>query len=777
MDHRILHRAALLALLLPTLLGARGERRFDGQALRDVAPQSAEASVLRSEPDGWRSFEARTGLWLLVADSERGWSEQVAPGIARTLGRGGSQVEFERFARSLGGGIEVHGPELEGALVRVDLPDDRGRAYASIHLPLMLQAGGDGSLLNARRPNVGLFLSGADVKSRDGDDVDALYLPSRPKDLARGALPPVAPKELPGKGRGDLAIFSGRGGSGDEGGDLRNELRRWVGREELAAGPMRAFPKDGRLGDVLKTIRADVRHPEPEDGWYATLASEPSGWSWTTAAQRRPTRFLAQAIPVAVQDGGRTRSVIVGVVAFYTRLFLTPLEAAAHSGDGERFFAAVHAGEIPFFRLGDDVLFYRGHVDRWLEGGERRGGGKARSYRSAVRMAEGWAERARSRDIDRAVRRPLPMRLEPIPEEERRELVDRRRDVRGRVYADDLAEWLAHQGDGLPDGPEPRWVIGRAAGLAELRTSFGAGAAAVASRGDDGGLRRAPRPPGMDDEEEPPPGDEEDEDAVVADDAPAEREEPLDLDELGGEATMEPYTPPAMAIQLFDFYVGGACRAGLSQTAVLDLLYDGPGDGEIGTLTVEWDFFVGDRIVANDVLEFRRESGAMELEFDLACPITIGKGRLEVLVRDGARKLAAESSTSFEVKASSGRTWAALSKPSPQRCLSGGPDLDSDSDFGVAETAGLDADQIGAAVRAFQEQTLRCHAGGGASGEVQLEFTVGCDGVVKKVDVALDETSDPTGAFAACVADTMSYAPFPAHAREEVFFTVPLRFE
>ena len=802
---RLMHRAVLLAALLPVLLGARGDRSFDGHELRERSPKKAEAAVLRSEAEGWRSYEARDGLWILLAENRQDWDARVAPGIARALGRGGSQAEFQRFAGSLDRSIDVQGPDLEGALVRVDLPDDRGRAYASVHLPQLIQSGGDGSLLNTRRPNVGLFLSGADIKRRDDDGVESFYIASRPKDLARGAVPSVEARELPGEGRGDLALFAGRGGSGDDGEDLRNELRRWVGSDELAAGAMRAFPRKGTLNDVLKSIRVEVEHPEPEEGWYRTLSWAPEEWSWATASQRTPTRYLAQAIPVVIDDGGRRREVIVGVVAFYARLFLTPLEAAAHSGDGRGFFGAVHRGEVPFFRLGDEVVFYRAHVDRWLAGRARDGGGKARSYKDAVRMSESWADRARSRTIDRAIRRPLPFRMERIPDEELDEIVDRRRRMRSRVYTDDVSEWLGHQGEGLPEGEAPVWVGGKPGGLAELRASFGAASSApVASyepreeprlrtrdrtrdRSDDerepGELKKAPRPAGMDEEEEVAALDEEeDEDIEDEPDEDAQEEpdeeEAADLDELGGSATYEPVAAVAVqTIEIYDFFVAGACRAGATQTAVVDLLYDGPDEGEIGTLGVEWDFFVGERIVANDVLEFRRESGSMELEFDLECPVTIGKGRLEVLVRDGARDLQAESATRFEVKEASGRTWAKLSKPSGKRCLSGGPDLDSDSDYGVAETQGLSAEQIGSAVRGFQEQTLRCHVGGSHSGQVQLEFTVGCDGLVKKVEVLEDQTSDLSGTFARCVADTMTHAPFPAHARDEVFFTMPLRFE
>lgn len=792
---RTLRRAALLAVLVPVLLGARGDRSFDGHVLKDRSPKSTESAVLRADPESWRGYEARTGLYVIVAESREDWDRVVGPGIARSLGRGGSRQEFERFVDSLDRDFAVKGPDIEGALVRVDLPDDRGRAYASVHLPQLIHRGGEPSLLNTRRPNVGLFLSGADLKPQDKDDIDAFYIASRPKDLARGAVPAVETKEISGRGRDPIAIFGGRGGSGDDAGDLRSELKRWVGPDQLDAARMRTFPKKGKLSDILKTIRVQVDHPEPDEGWYRTLSWAPSKWDWTSASQRLPTRYLAQAIPVVVEGGRERREVIVGVVGFYSSLFVTPLQAAAHTGDGRRFFEAVHEGELPFFRVEDEVLFYRAHVDRWMDGDEKRPGGKARKYKSAVRRAEAWADQARERNIDKALRRPFPFRMDPIPDEELEEIVDSRRRARGRIFDDDLAEWLSHQGKGLPDDLKPVYVLGRRPELAELRAEFGSGGGAVASYDgpreerrtreapredrEPGELRKAPRPPGMDEEDAV---EEEEEEVVDYDpfaDIPTEDEEEAeaDLDELGGEPEYSAATTSEKRIEIYDFFVSGACRAGATQTGVVDLMYEGPSEGEIGSLALEWDFFVGDRIVANDVLEFHRESGSMELEFDLECPVTVGKGRLEVLVRDPARGLAAESEVPFEVKQSSGRSFAKLAMPSPKRCLTGGPDLDSDSDYGMAESQGLSGDQIGSAVRAFQEQTLRCHSGGTHSGQVSLEFTVGCDGLVKKVEVLEDATTDLSGGFAECVADTMTYAPFPAHARDEVFFTMPLRFE
>jgi len=59
---------------------------------------------------------------------------------------------------------------------------------------------------------------------------------------------------------------------------------------------------------------------------------------------------------------------------------------------------------------------------------------------------------------------------------------------------------------------------------------------------------------------------------------------------------------------------------------------------------------------------------------------------------------------------------------------------------------------------------------------MQLELTVGCDGRVS--DVILVEETIGEDAIVKCVADTMRYAPFPAHDRAEgAVFELPLRYE
>jgi len=116
--------------------------------------------------------------------------------------------------------------------------------------------------------------------------------------------------------------------------------------------------------------------------------------------------------------------------------------------------------------------------------------------------------------------------------------------------------------------------------------------------------------------------------------------------------------------------------------------------------------------------------------------------------------------------------WPALRMPAAKSCLAADAGIEEGS-FGRSQ--GLDADEISAATRAFQEQTLRCYQGReSAAGEVLVQLVVGCDGRVRRSQVTGDDTG--TEGFADCVADVMRYASFPAHARDEVEFVVPMQF-
>ncbi len=792
----------VVALLVP--LGADAGRgrdlRVDGLDLKERSSKAAERAVLSTSPDEARTFLSRTAAWVIVAESREDWDRYVTPALQDGLGRGGGPEAVASALRELPSAVSVEGPDLEGGLVRLDLPAERGRVYVAWHLPQLLKSGRDsGALLNSRRPNVGLFLAGADVRREDkdasGERLTGLYVPSTPKGLTRGAPPNMEVRELPRDGRGDLAIFGGRGGSGEEGELILEELKRFVGRDHLDAGRMRAWPKNGVLQQALRTIRVPSDRLVRDGDWYEALSLDPDGWSFEPAQVRHPARYLAMAAPIVTTTKGggeERREALVGIVAFYAPLLMSADEAAAWVGRPSReFFSAVQTGEVPFLRHEDQLWFYRGHLDRWREGEAKRPDGRARTYKEAKKLAFAWADRERSRALDRAARGALPFRFQAIPADELEEMVDRRRRVRGRIYKDDLAEWLRHFDRDLDAGElKPVFALGGRGDFASLRGTWAepSSAPAVASRAERGadGLTRAPRPGWMEDEQ----------DAVAADEPEAEATpesdswEDVDLDSVDAgwepEPTPEPADEPVIGLgpgpatmarlHVFDFYTNGVCRPGEPLEPVVEFAFDGPADGELGEIQVEWDMMVGGTNLRRDSFTVEREAGSHELEFDVVCPDAQGQAELHLLMLYPERGVEAASMTRATIRGSAVRTWARLSKPSPKRCLDPMFDLDSDEDFGIQQAQGLEPAQISQAVRGFQEQTLRCQADRDVSGSLQLEMTVGCDGVVKGIDVVENDTGDP--AFADCVADTMSYCPFPAHAREDgVIFVLPLRFE
>jgi|GEM_PF-1615212 len=120
--------------------------------------------------------------------------------------------------------------------------------------------------------------------------------------------------------------------------------------------------------------------------------------------------------------------------------------------------------------------------------------------------------------------------------------------------------------------------------------------------------------------------------------------------------------------------------------------------------------------------------------------------------------------------------WDSLSRPAPKQCLDAMTGIGEGGDNAFGRSEGLSASQVSGAVARFQKQTLRCADGhDDISGQVSLELVIGCDGRVKSVTVLGDGVR--SGDFAACVADVMRYAPFPAHARDEVTVQIPLTFD
>jgi len=793
--------AALALLLLPasaTSVSRTGEVPIRGGVAKKQSLRSTESRVLRQELTDARTFYSRTGVHVFVAESSADWDRDVAPGLAKALQTGPEAVEA--FADGLPPHIGAAGPNIAGGMVRFELPDGRGRGVVAVALPEVVERGrADSTLTNAKKPNTGMFLSGVTVKPDDDPSFAGVYVPGRPRSLTRGRAPTVDPRELPGRGRGDLTIFRGQGGSGDDADDLRDELKRFLKREDLPTGAMRSFPKKDELVRDFRTFRVSADDLDAGEGWYRALSRSPDTWKTVRRKVAHPTRYVVFSAPVAVREGrdddAPMRTMVVGGVALYTPFLMTPRQAALWSGSGRAFLEAIHRGELPFLRDRDDVYVFRGHVDRWKKGRAKRGEGKARTFRKARRRVESWGDKHGSRGLVRAATRPLPFRFVPIPEDEREALVDATRAARGRIFQDDLVEWLRHHDARADlDGPDAVFAMrdGREAAVFEAKLG------AASRRGSSGAVASSSMPKGSgkpypgrkseDDDEETgsrwsdsdyaglDEGDDDDADEIDLDAvAPWEEE---DEEEEVVEETPPPPPPDEPYLEVVDVYpVDPSCRPGQEFEAVVEFVVDNLDEGETADLSVEWDITMDGRSLTRDAMSVARGSGEHEIEFTALCPRDQGDATIEVLVDWEDRGLSGEARGFIGVRGAYGRSWAKLSMPSPKRCLSSSFDTDDDEEFSVASSDGLDSGQIMGAVRGHNAQTMRCaDEDKPLSGKVVLEFTVGCDGRV--VDIEVMENSTFDNAFGDCVADVMKYTPFPAHDQPDgAIFQVPLIYE
>ena len=85
-------------------------------------------------------------------------------------------------------------------------------------------------------------------------------------------------------------------------------------------------------------------------------------------------------------------------------------------------------------------------------------------------------------------------------------------------------------------------------------------------------------------------------------------------------------------------------------------------------------------------------------------------------------------------------------KPQPERCL-GGPTLtdlpEDDEDLAMAANQGLDEEQVQVSMGSFTPRLFVCVPSGyKPNGTIDLAITVGCDGIVRNVDVEDDTGHD-----------------------------------
>lgn len=546
-----------------------GTVRFEGTRAQDGPIERIESRILRLDSRAARAFVTRTALHVFVADGREVWDDGVAPLLADALAEGPGAIA--RLPAQLPASVAVAGPNIDGAVVEFALPGGRGDGLVAIQLPLLLDRGkSDRALLDSPWPNKGLYVSGVDVAEDPDADLVGVYVPGRPKTLSRGAPPAVSARELPRQGRGDLVIFRGKGGSGDDASSLRQGLQGFLGASRILGDRLRTFPKgDDELTRELKSFRVPTRTLEVERSWYRGLALDPRDWEFSEGRVVHPVHYVAFSAPVVVQDADGTEStLIVGGVALYAPLLLTARQAPLYVGSDPRgFYEAVHAGEVPFLRQGDAVFFHRAVLDRWKKGIWKVGSGKTYGTKGTVKRVEQLARELKSKGLARAAGQPMPRRFQPAPDD----APEGSPPVRGRVYAGDLHQWLQHwdpKAD-LP-GTEPPRSLAHAAGGARLRGGFG-------------GAGEKSRPTGV---------------------------KGLELVEL---YTLDP-----------------TCTSGQQVTGALSFVLDGVPDGEEAPILLQWSLNRDGRALVRFSAEIRREAGEHEIHVEAGCPSERGTATFEV---------------------------------------------------------------------------------------------------------------------------------------------------
>lgn len=583
---RLLALAALLAAGPGTTASRGGSVEFVEVRVKGRSPNATESGILRQDLRVAAGFVARTSLHLYVTEGRDVWERDVAPALADALKSGPEAVM--RLPTTLPDSVASAGPNIDGGVVEFALPGGRGDGLIAIYLPDLLDRGGsDEGLLDAAKPNKGLYVAGVSVERDKDPSFDALYLPSRPKGMTRGSPPDVKVRELPGDGRGDLVIFRGKGGSGGDGDALRRDLSALLGRDRLTPSDLRAFPsgKDG-LDRDLKTFRIDVETLEVDGGSYRTLTRDPRDWDFEDRRLAHPVRYLTFSAPVEVAGEGGRSALIVGGVALYAPLLLTARQAPLYINVSARAFAeAVHGGEVPFLREGDELYFHRAHLDRWKQGRALEGNGRAYGSKGAARRIEDLASEARSKGLGRAVGQPQPRRFQPSPHD----APDDSPPVRGRIFADDLTQWLHHY-DSKADLPGSGPVF-------SLKSAVG-GARFSARLGGGGGARAAP-------------------------------------------------SRGAPALDMVDLYsLDPTCVHGQQVVASVGFVLDHIPDGEEATLTLEWSLTSGGPALARFSAEIVREAGEHEVHLEAGCPGERGTGTYEVILSWPATGLTVSRTTS-----------------------------------------------------------------------------------------------------------------------------------
>jgi len=146
-------------------------------------------------------------------------------------------------------------------------------------------------------------------------------------------------------------------------------------------------------------------------------------------------------------------------------------------------------------------------------------------------------------------------------------------------------------------------------------------------------------------------------------------------------------------------------------------------------------------------------------------------------LQDAGREVVRMAPAVMSRTAAQGMT-SSMQMPRPKKCLQAPAiDLDGEDMAAVRIGEGLDAQQISSAFGPYNSFLASCQPVDGEdhSGTVIFELQVGCDGVVKGVELTDDELYEPE--MIECLSDRLRYVAFPAHDLEDgMYFEFPLIF-
>jgi hypothetical protein len=148
-------------------------------------------------------------------------------------------------------------------------------------------------------------------------------------------------------------------------------------------------------------------------------------------------------------------------------------------------------------------------------------------------------------------------------------------------------------------------------------------------------------------------------------------------------------------------------------------------------------------------------------------------------IRGEAQRLAEAPVGPAPGRAAAVRSTMSVQRPRAKKCLDApAVDLAGGDEMGMMRVGeGLDSTQINGAFKPFLSYLADCQPvdGDDHSGSVTFEFTVGCDGLVKALELTDDSLYEPQ--MITCLQERLEFVDFPAHDLDQgMVFEYPFIF-